>query len=287
MTTSNNAENGALVSPEWLHERLHDENIVLVEVSGMGPADISAYGKGHLPGAVNWQWQETLWDAVKRDFPTPEVFAERMDSQGIGPQSMVVIYGEDIQFGSYAWWVLRYCGHDNVKLLDGGRAGWLANGYPLETAMVNPTPTQGYPRRERRESMRVMREAVLAHVNAGGLIIDARSPEEYSGERLSPHGTPDHGAVRYGRIPKAQHVYYRELVGADNRFKPRAQLEQILKEPLNSDAKVIAYCRMSHRGSFVYFALTEILGIERVQLYDGSWTEWGSLVGYPIEVGSG
>ncbi|CUX67052.1 MULTISPECIES: sulfurtransferase [Rhizobium/Agrobacterium group] len=280
-------ETNALVSAEWYREHQDDPDLVLVEISGMGSADVSAYDEGHIPGALNWQWQAMLWDPVKRDFPTSEDFAERMASQGIGDNTTVILYGEDIQFGSYAWWVLRFCGHDRVRLLDGGRKAWLARGFALEQVGNSPHTVARYTPRQRRQDMRILREDVLAHINSDGLIIDARSPEEFEGKRLMPFGYDDHGAVRYGRIPGARHLYYLDIADETKSFRSATELRALFGNTAGDDDQIVVYCRLSHRASFLYFGLTQLLGFKNVKLYDGSWTEWGSLVGYPIENESG
>jgi len=220
-----------------------------------------------------------------RDFPSPQDFAERMGAAGIGNDTTVVLYGEDIQFGIYAWWTLTYCGHEHLKVLDGGRHRWQAEGLSLTTDEPPPAAPVTYRPATRKERMRVMRDEVLTAVNAGDtVILDARSPEEYSGERVQGPGGPDHGAVRAGRIPGARHIYFLELLDETKSYLPATELaERVAQRGVGSDDKIIAYCRMSHRATALYFALTEILGFEKVRVYDGSWTEWGNLVGFPIE----
>jgi thiosulfate/3-mercaptopyruvate sulfurtransferase len=274
-----------LVTPAWVVDHQDDPNVRLIEIAGMSQPNMEAYKAGHVPGAICWPWKEMLWDSHMRDFPNREDFANRMGAAGIGNDTTVVFYGEDIQFGIYAWWTLTYCGHEHVKVLDGGRHRWLAEGRELtrdEPAAAAPVP---YRQTERREDMRILRDEVLAAVNAGDTaILDARTPEEYSGERVQGPPGPDHGAVRHGRIPGAKHIYYLELMDETKSYKPPAELSaEIAARGVGPDDAIIAYCRMSHRATALYFALTEILDFKKVRIYDGSWTEWGNLVGFPIE----
>lgn len=275
----------ALVTPEWLEAHRNDPNLRLVEIAGLRQDEMQAYKAGHIPGAVCWRWKEMLWDALKRDFPDPAEFARRMGASGISNDTLVVLYGEDVQFGIYAWWALRYCGHRNVRVLDGARYRWTAEGRRLETQIPPAPEPVSYDVVERSEEMRIFRDEVLAAIGRPGVaIIDARSPEEYSGARVGGPGGSDHGAVRAGRIPGARHVFYMDLFDANKAFKPRAELASLVEERgITSEEEVIAYCRMSHRATVAYFALTQILGYPKVRVYDGSWTEWGNLVGVPIE----
>jgi thiosulfate/3-mercaptopyruvate sulfurtransferase len=197
----------------------------------------------------------------------------------------VVFYGEDIQFGIYAWWAFRYCGHADVRLLDGGRYRWRAEERPLVTEEPGARAAVVYSPVSRRENMRIYRDEVLASIgDPNTLILDGRSPAEYSGMRVGGPAGPDVGAVRYGRIPGARHLHYVNLLNADKTFKSSAEIAELpaLRE-LAAKKKVITYCRMSHRATVLYFALTQLLGLNEIQVYDGSWTEWGNLVGVPIE----
>jgi thiosulfate/3-mercaptopyruvate sulfurtransferase len=282
--TSNDAS-GALVSSEWLAARANDPTVRVIEIAGMGQEDHHAYTAGHVPGAVCWDWKPMLWDDHAREFPSPEEFARRLGSAAISNTTTVVVYGEDIQFGLYAWWTFRYCGHADVRVLDGGRHGWTASRRKLVTE-IPPLPSPApYRPAARREEMRIRRAEVFSVLrDAETVIIDARSPEEYRGERVGAPGMPDVGAVRAGRIPGARHLYFADLLTADKRFKPRQELVALVAQcGVRPGVDVIAYCRMSHRATLVAFALTELLGNPNVRVYDGSWTEWGNLVGAPIE----
>jgi thiosulfate/3-mercaptopyruvate sulfurtransferase len=274
-----------LVTPEWMAAHAGDPNVRLIEVAGLGQDEMQAYRAGHVPGAAGWKWKDALWDTHMREFPSPEDFAARLGAEGIGNDTTVVFYGEDIQFGIYAWWTYHYCGHADVRVLDGGRYRWRAEGRPLVGDIPPPSPPVSYRPVARREHMRIYRDDVLAALgNEHTLILDARSPEEYSGKRVSGPGGPDVGAVRYGRIPGAKHLYYMELFKDHKSFKPAAELAALFASRGFDGARdVISYCRMSHRATVLYFALTQLLGVGRVRVYDGSWTEWGNLVGVPVE----
>lgn len=276
---------GALVTPAWLAARNGDPAVRLIEIAGMGQDQMEAYHTGHIPGAVCWKWKESLWDSHKRDFPAPEEFARRLGAAGIGNDTTVVFYGEGLQFGIYAWWTFMYCGHTNVKVLDGARYRWAAEGRPLVTDFPpSPAPVKYRPVK-RNERMRIGRDKVLAALGRKGkLILDGRSPEEFSGQRVGGPGGPDVGAVRYGRIPGAKHLYFDDLLDANKAFKPVADLRKLAKaRGATPDKEIIAYCRMSHRATVLHFMLSQLLGYKKVRIYDGSWTEWGNLVGVPVE----
>lgn len=272
-----------LVSPEWMAVHAGDPKVRLIEIAGMGQENLQAYNAGHVPGAAAWKWKEALWDSHMREFPDPAEFAKRLGEEGIDNDTTVVFYGEGIQFGIYAWWTFRYCGHADVRVLDGGRDRWRSEGRPLTSDVpAKPKPVTYRPM-QRREEMRIGRDGVLAALSDGTIILDGRSPEEYNGTRVGGPGGPDVGAVRYGRIPGARHVYFADLFEADNRFKPAAELASLFPLANGGGRDIITYCRMSHRATVLQFALTQLLGHERVRVYDGSWTEWGNLVGVPIE----
>jgi thiosulfate/3-mercaptopyruvate sulfurtransferase len=276
---------GALVDPAWLHAHRNDPKVRLIEIAGMGQEQMQAYKAGHVPGAACWPWKEMLWDSHRREFPAPEEFARRCGAAGIANDTTVVFYGEGVQFGVYAWWTFRYCGHRKVRVLDGARYRWAAEGRPLVTDEPPPPVPVTYAPTRRVEKMRIRREKVLAALGEPDkLILDARSPEEYRGERVGGPGGPDVGAVRYGRIPGARHLYFEDLLDANKAFRPAGEIEQMVTaRGARSDRDIITYCRMSHRATVMYFALTELLGFKKVKIYDGSWTEWGNLVGVPVE----
>jgi thiosulfate/3-mercaptopyruvate sulfurtransferase len=278
-------DDGALVDPAWLAERQGDPKVMLIEVAGLGQDEMPVYKAGHVPGAHGWRWKETLWDARMRDFPGPEEFARRCGAAGISNDTTVVFYGEGMQFGVYAWWTFMYCGHTNVKVLDGARNKWNSEGRPLTTEIPPLRQPVEYRPVARNEGMRIRRKEVLAALgDRRNVILDGRSPEEYNGLRVGGPGGPDVGALRYGRIPGARHLFYEELLNRDKSFKPAAELRQLVgSRGAEAESPVITYCRMSHRATVLYFVLTQLLGHGQVRVYDGSWTEWGNLVGVPIE----
>ncbi len=279
------AASTSLVTPAWLESSRGNPNVRLIEIAGLGQEDMAAYKAGHVPGAVCWKWKEMLWDSRMRDFPAVADFALRMGGAGIGNDTTVVVYGEDIQFGIYAWWALRYCGHRDVRVLDGGTTRWQADGYALTRDEPPDFGPVDYQPVARREGMRALRDEVLGAVNAGtAKILDARSPEEYHGQRVGGPGGPDVGAVRAGRIPGARHFYYLDILDETKSFRSSEELRsEVRQRGLATDDEIITYCRMSHRATVNYFMLTELLGFEKVRVYDGSWTEWGNLVGVPVE----
>jgi thiosulfate/3-mercaptopyruvate sulfurtransferase len=275
----------ALVTTEWMAAHLDDPNVRLIDIAGLGQDQLQAYKAGHLPGATAWKWKDMLWDERRRDFPDPAEFARRLGQAGIANDTHVVFYGEGMQFGVYAWWTFRYCGHSNVSVLDGGRTRWKAEGRPLVIDEPKPRAAAAYREVARDESMRILRDDVLAAVEGGGnVILDGRSPEEYQGTRVGGPGGPDVGAVRAGRIPGARHLHYTELLDADQRFRPENELRKLVEtRGAAQGSTIITYCRMSHRATVLYFVLTQLLGYGKVRVYDGSWTEWGNLVGVPVE----
>lgn len=278
-------QTAALVDPAWLAAHRDDPDICLIEVAGMGQETLQAYTAGHVPGAFPWQWKEMLWESHMRDFPSPPEFARRLGAAGIGNDTTVVFYGEGVQFGVYAWWVFRYCGHDKVRVLDGARYRWVEEGRPLATDVPPPRPARQYRPGPRVERMRILRDEVLEALGRPQtVLLDGRTPEEYRGERVGGPEGPDVGAMIYGRIPGARHLYFEDLLTANRSFRNREELKSRVDacgaEP---GRDIIAYCRLSHRATVLYFALTEIIGLDNVRVYDGSWTEWGNMVGLPVE----
>jgi thiosulfate/3-mercaptopyruvate sulfurtransferase len=274
-----------LVTPAWLDAHRDDPNVRLIEIAGLRQDDMQAYKAGHVPGAICWKWKEMLWDSHMRDFPAPDEFAHRLGAAGIGNDTTVVMYGESMQFGVYAWWTFKYCGHANVKLLDGARYRWADEGHPLVTEVPPGAAAVRYQPLQRNENMRIRSDAVLAALGQSDVVIlDGRSPEEYTGQRVGGPGGSDTGAVRNGRIPGAKHLFFGDLLTSNKSFKPVDELRDLVAErSATPDKNVIVYCRMSHRSTVLYFTLTQLLGYPNVRVYDGSWTEWGNLVGVPIE----
>jgi thiosulfate/3-mercaptopyruvate sulfurtransferase len=275
------AEPGRLVTTEWLAANLDKPGLVVVE----SDEDVLLYETGHIPGAVKVDWHTELNDPVVRDYVDGEGFAELLSRKGIARDDTVVIYGDKNNWwAAYALWVFSLFGHEDVRLLDGGRDKWIAEGRATTTDQT-VRPATEYPVVERDDStLRAYKEDVLEFIGKGPLI-DVRSPEEYSGERTHMPANPDESSLRGGHIPTAQSVPWSRAVAADGGFKPRAELEAIYRDEagLKDSEDVIAYCRIGERSSHTWFVLHELLGEGDVKNYDGSWTEWGNLVDVPIE----
>jgi len=285
MSNIDNQKTGALVDPAWVAAHKDDPDVCLIDIAGLGQDELQAYKAGHVPGAYAWKWKDMLWEAPIRDFPSPQEFARRLGAAGIGNNTTVVFYGEGVQFGIYAWWVFRYCGHQKVRILDGARYRWAEEGRPLVTAVPPPRAPCTYVQTQRVEHMRIRRDDVLKSLSQPDIVLlDGRSPEEFRGERVGAPGTPDSGAMCYGRIPGARHVFFENLLTANKSLKSRDELlASFVQCGADPDKDIIAYCRLSHRATVLYLALTEIIGLKRVKVYDGSWTEWGNVVGLPVE----
>ena len=271
----------ALVNTDWVADRLDDPNMRLIEINQDG---LSSYEASHLPGAIGWQWKEALWDPLERQFPSDSDFRERMQRAGIQSDTTVVFYGAPVQFGTYAWWVMKMLGHSDVRILDGGQVKWELEGRAT-TSDVPEVSKSIYKNGHRNKAIRAGRDAVLNELGHGRTtILDHRSIEEYTGERVCVPGKPDVGAERSGRIPSARHVPYESLLNDDTTFKSPEELSRILAVHVPDPTQpIISYCRLSHRATLAAFAMTELLGYTNVRVYDGSWTEWGSIVGVPIE----
>lgn len=277
------AEPGRLVTGDWLQERLGTPGLVVVE----SDEDVLLYETGHIPGAVKVDWHTELNDPVVRDYVDGAGFAELLSSKGISRDDTVVIYGDKNNWwAAYALWVFSLFGHEDVRLLDGGRDKWIAEGRPITTDKPAPRRTE-YPVVERDDTrLRAYKDDVLAHL--GKPLIDVRSPEEYDGSRTSAPAYPEEGALRAGHIPTAQSVPWARAVAEDGGFKTRAELDAIYRGEvgLQDGDSVVAYCRIGERSSHTWFVLKHLLGFEDVRNYDGSWTEWGSAVRVPIVSGS-
>ncbi|WP_400998891.1 sulfurtransferase [Agromyces sp. GXQ0307] len=271
-----------LVTTDWLAERLGQPGLVVVE----SDEDVLLYEIGHIPGAVKVDWHTELNDPVVRDYLSGEQFAELLGGKGIARDDTVVIYGDKNNWwAAYALWVFTLFGHDDVRLLDGGRDKWIAEGRPLTTDAPDREPVE-YPVVERDDTaIRAFKEDVLAHF--GNPLIDVRSPEEYTGERTHMPAYPEEGALRGGHIPTAASVPWARAAAEDGTFRTRAELDAIYRDEvgLRDGDDVIAYCRIGERSSHTWFVLTHLLGFEGVRNYDGSWTEWGSAVRVPIATG--
>jgi thiosulfate/3-mercaptopyruvate sulfurtransferase len=272
-----------LVSTGWLAEHLDDPEVAVVE----SDEDVLLYETGHIPGAIKIDWHTDLNDPVTRDYIEGEAFAQLLGSRGIGRDTTVVIYGDKSNWwAAYALWVFTLFGHPDVRLLDGGRAKWIAEDRQLTTDVPRRAPV-AYPVVERDDSTeRAFRDDVLAHF--GRPLVDVRSPLEYSGERTTAPEYPEESALRAGHIPSAQNVPWGKAAADDGTFRGRGELEAIYQDGagLSPDDDVIAYCRIGERSSHTWFVLTHLLGYGRVRNYDGSWTEWGSAVRVPIVKGT-
>jgi len=277
------ASTDALVSTDWVAAHLQDPGIRIVESN----EDVLLYDTGHVPGAAKVDWHADLNDQVQRDYIDPEHFAEFARRIGITPDTTVIFYGDKNNWwATYALWVFRLFGHENVRVMDGGRKKWEAEGRPMTTDV--PTyPETTYPVRPRDdEAIRAFRDEVMRHVQMRGPLIDVRSPEEYRGERLHMPDYPQEGALRGGHIPGAKSVPWARAVNPDTgEFKSAVELRSIYEGEagLRPDDDVIAYCRIGERSSHTWFVLTYLLGYGKVRNYDGSWTEWGNTVRAPIE----
>jgi thiosulfate/3-mercaptopyruvate sulfurtransferase len=272
-----------LVATDWLAAHLEDPGIRIVESN----EDPLVYPSGHVPGAVEIDWSRDLNDPVRRDYLDDRAFAELMARAGITPETTVVFYGDKSNWWAcYAFWVFQLFGHTRAKILDGGRLKWMQEGRPMTREVPAPERSRyPVPRRDD-HALRIFRDGVAAHVELHRSLVDVRSPEEYSGERLHMPDYPNEGALRGGHIPGARNVpWSRAVDAASGEFLPGPELERIYvtEQGLRRDEDVVAYCRIGERSSHTWFVLTYLLGFPRVRNYDGSWTEWGNLVGAQIE----
>jgi len=249
--------------------------------------DVLLYETGHIPGAVKLDWHTDLNDPVQRDYVDGARFAQLMSERGIARDSTVVVYGDKSNWwAAYALWVFTLFGHEDVRLLDGGRDKWIAEGRPTTTDRPEVAPVE-YPVVERRdEEIRAFKDDVLAHL--GNPLIDVRSPEEYTGQRTTAPAYPEEGALRAGHIPTSQNVPWAKAAADDGSFRTRAELDAVYREGagLGDGDDVVVLCRIGERSSHTWFVLTHLLGFEGVRNYDGSWTEWGSAVRVPIVQGA-
>jgi thiosulfate/3-mercaptopyruvate sulfurtransferase len=270
----------ALVETGWLAEHLGDPDIRVIEVD----EDVTAYEKGHIPGSVAWNWFADLHDPLRRDFVDQAGLTGLLRSAGVGPDTTVILYGGNNNwFAAYAYWLLKYLGVDRVKLLNGGRQKW-----ELESRELTQEPTS-VQRSDLeiagpvRPDLRALRDDVLARLGQAAFV-DVRSPEEYRGEKLAPEHLPQEQAQVPGHIPGAVNVTWSKAANEDGTFKSADELRALYEgEGLAPEAEVVAYCRIGERSSHTWFVLSELLGFQHVKNYDGSWTEYGSLVGVPIE----
>ena len=271
----------ALVTTDWLKANLSDPNIRVVEVD----EDATVYDKDHIPGAIAWSWFDDLHHPLRRDYLDQEAFNTLLSNAGVGPETTVVLYGGNNNwFAAYAYWLLKYRGFDNVKLLDGGRKKWNVDSLPLESEKPEITPTQFAIGGPERPQLRAFRDHVLDTLGSATLV-DVRSPEEFSGEKTAPDHLPQEQPYVPGHIPGARNVPWGKAANDDGTFKSAEELRELYRGAGVDGGEIIAYCRIGERSSHTWFVLTELLGHADVKNYDGSWTEYGSLVNVPVERG--
>jgi thiosulfate/3-mercaptopyruvate sulfurtransferase len=274
------SSSGALVDATWAQAHLSDPNVRFVEVD----VDTTAYEQSHIPGAVAWNWTSQLSDGVRRDIASREDFSKLLSDSGIGPDTQIVLYGDNNNwFAAWAYWQLRLYGHTNVKILDGGRKFWLDQGLPLTVDAPSYDATD-YELPEPDFSLRAYRDDILPRLGDPELaLVDVRSPAEFNGEVIAPPGMSE-TAQRAGHIPGASSIPWAQTVREDGTFKEVDELRTLYEgKGITPDKDIIAYCRIGERSSHSWFVLHELLGYQRVRNYDGSWTEYGSLIGVPIE----
>jgi thiosulfate/3-mercaptopyruvate sulfurtransferase len=271
-----------LVTSNWVEQHLDDPSVVLVEVD----EDVSAYDAGHIGGAVRIDWTDDLQDPVRRDLLTKTQFEALLSRKGIGNDDTVVLYGGNNNwFAAYAYWYFKLYGHRDVRLLDGGRKRWELDSRALTTEVVEREPTQ-YVANEPDRSIRAFRDDVVAAIGSQNLV-DVRSPDEYAGRLLAPAHLPQEQSQRPGHVPTAINVPWSRAANDDGTFKSDDELASLYGAAgLDPDRDTVAYCRIGERSAHTWFVLHELLGHENVKNYDGSWTEYGSLVGVPIQLGS-
>ena len=271
-----------LVSTDWAQSNLDTESVVFVEVD----EDTSAYDTGHIPGAIKLDWKTDLQDPIKRDFVDAQQFSKLLSERGIANDDTVVLYGGNNNwFAAYAYWYFKLYGHDKIKLLDGGRKKWELDGRAMSADSVS-RPVTSYAAAAPDTSIRAFRDEVIAAIGTKNLV-DVRSPDEFSGKILAPAHLPQEQSQRPGHIPGAINVPWSRAANEDGTFKSDEELTAIYAAAgLDDGRETIAYCRIGERSSHTWFVLQELLGHKNVKNYDGSWTEYGSLVGAPIELGS-
>ena len=270
-----------LVDTDWVQQHLNDDGIRIVEVDE-NPA---LYEQAHIPGAIGFDWKKDLQDPVKRDFLGPKEFGELFGSRGVSNDHTIVLYGDrNNWFAAYTYWYLKYYGHDNVKLMNGPREKWISEGRPTSTELPS-FEAATFSAKEGDAAIRALRDEVFEKLDSSTALVDVRSPAEFSGELIAMAGYEQEGAQRSGHIPGAASVPWAQAVQEDGTFKSADELRELYtsKGVVNGSKPIIAYCRIGERSAHTWFVLHELLGKDRVKNYDGSWTEWGNLVGVPIE----
>ena len=269
-----------LVTTDWVAQNLNNPKVKLIEVD----VDTAAYDEGHAPGSIAFNWTSQLQDQVRRDIITKDSLERLLSDAGVGNDDTIVLYGDNNNwFAAYAFWLLEMYGHKDIKLMDGGRKKWVDENRPNTKDVPKPAKSS-YKASEPKAELRAKRDQVLAALgNSKNALVDVRSPAEYKGEIMAPPGLPE-TAQRMGHIPGAANVPWAQAVAEDGTFKPVAELEQLYgTKGVTKDKDVIAYCRIGERSSHTWFALKHLLGYPNVKNYDGSWTEYGSLIDVPIE----
>ena len=270
-----------LVETEWVAQHLNDKNLRIVE----SDEDILLYEVGHVPGAVKIDWHTDLQDTVVRDYINKRSFDTLLSGHGIANDTTVVFYGDKNNWWAcYAFWVFKLFGHEKCLVMNGGRQKWIAETRPLSKDKSNYARANYVAKARDDKKIRAFRDQVLTHVQSGHPLVDVRSPQEYSGELLHMPGYPQEGALRGGHIPGAKNIPWAKAAREDGTFKSADELQALYEaQGVTKNKNVIAYCRIGERSSHTWFVLTYLLGYPRVRNYDGSWTEWGNLVGAPIE----
>ena len=275
------AHGKTLVSTQWVADNLHNPKVRLVEVD----VDTAAYEVAHAPGAVGWHWKQDLETSLQRDIASREQIEELCPRAGIANDTTIVFYGDNNNwFAAYAYWLFKYYGHEDCRIMNGGRKRWLEEGWPTTTEVPSYPRTQ-YRARGPNRSIRALRDDVLQQVGKPNVgLVDVRSPREFAGELLAPENLPQEGSQRGGHIPSAKNIVWSQAVNEDGTFKSAAELAQLYQsQGITPDKEIIAYCRIGERSAHTWFVLTQLLGYPSVRNYDGSWTEWGSCVGLPVE----
>ncbi len=270
-----------LVETQFVEDHLDDPDIRLVEVD----VDTTAYDSGHIPGAVGWNWKTDTQDTTRRDIPDLAAMQALLSRSGVSRDTTVILYGDNNNwFATFAFWLLKIYGHRDTRIMNGGRQKWLDEGRPLTTEAPSIGATS-YQVSDPDLRLRALREDVLAHLrNGAGALVDVRSPDEFAGKLLAPPNLPQEGSQRGGHIPGATNIVWARAVAEDGTFKPYTELVELYGgNEITADKDIIAYCRIGERSSHTWFVLTYLLGYPRVRNYDGSWTEYGSLIGVPIE----
>jgi thiosulfate/3-mercaptopyruvate sulfurtransferase len=281
MNSKSYAHPEVLVDTDWVAQHLKDPKIRLLELD----VDTTAYDSGHIPGAVGWNWTRDTQQPLRRDIPEKTAFEQLLSRSGVANNTTVILYGDSNNwFASFGFWLMKLYGHEDVRLMNGGRKKWVEEQRPMTTDAPTVQPAS-YHVRQQKPDLRALRDLVNDSVGkAGRAMVDVRSPKEYSGELLAPENLPQEGAQRGGHIPGAVNIPWSQAVLEDGTFKPVDELAQLYgSKGVTADKEIIAYCRIGERSSHTWFVLSYLLGYPKVRNYDGSWTEWGSLIGAPIE----